>query len=195
MFCSARMAARRLTFPPTSLTARSARRVLACGLAGEPQMSSNAWLYDEEVITALRARPAISVAECARRFPNGLFISRRPVDARWPPDRRRAALATGWPIGLGTQAILTVRLALDGSLPMIATVAGFVVDGFDIVGAASDGRGRHDLTLGEPGAWFEQFRDARVPTGRGREWTIAGWETGRKLRVDNPLPSMGDWPP
>jgi hypothetical protein len=116
------MAARRLTFPPTSLTERSARRVLACGLAGEPRLGSNAWLYDEEVITMLRDRETISAA-------------------------------------------------------------------------ADDGRGCHDLTLGRPGAWFEQFRDTRVPTGPGREWTIPGWQTGRKLRVDNPLASMGDWAP
>jgi hypothetical protein len=67
------------------------------------------------------------------------------------------------------------------------------VDGFDIVAAASDGRGCHDFTLGEPGAWFGQFRDTRVTRGRGREWVIPGWPTGRKLRVDSLTPDMGDW--
>ena len=181
---SGRQAARLLTFPPTSLTERSARRALACGLAGEPEIGGSTWLYSESAIRQLRSRETVTAAACARLFPNGIFVSRRRVDARWAADRRRTTLARGWPIGLVTQALFVLRLVQDGFMPMVATVAGFVVDGFDVTGLAGDGTGSYDFTLADPGDWFECLRDKRLPTGPGREWTMPGWEAPRKLRVD-----------
>lgn len=191
MQLSGRQAARILTFPPLSLTERSARHVLACGLAGDPQIGGSTWLYDDTAITALRARPTVTPSQCAERFPNGIFVSRRRVDARWPLERRRTELARGWPIGAATQALLVVRIVQDGFLPFVATIGGFVVDGFDLTGLSPDHRGGHDFALAEPSSWFDELRGKRLPTGPGREWTMPGWEAPRKQRVAAHTPRVG----
>lgn len=191
MDLSGRQAALLLTLPPTSLTRRSARRVLACGLAGTPRIGGSTWLYDDDAISALQARQTITAQECAQLFPHGIFVSRRQVDVRWPAAQRREILGRGWPIGLVTQLLIVACLATDGFLPLVATVGGFVVDGFDVTGVAMSGGGdgndgtTHDLTLADPGEWFDQLRETRLPTGRGREWTMPGWEAPRKQRLSD----------
>ena len=55
-----------------------------------------------------------------------------------------------------------------GRIPFVATVSGFVVLGADIVGLGPGS----ELSLAEPGSWFDPVSDGRLPTGPGRPWFL-----------------------
>ena len=67
------------------------------------------------------------------------------------------------------------RIERHGYLPLVATLAGFVVSGADIRDATTAGT----LNLAEPGPWFRTFEGRRLTTGPGRSWWIHGLDRQR----------------
>ena len=63
---------------------------------------------------------------------------------------------------------MQLQIEANGSLPMVATIAGFVVFGADVV----ELRGFSELVLTEPGAWFDSWARSRLSTGPGRPWVL-----------------------
>ncbi|SDC19559.1 hypothetical protein [Nocardioides lianchengensis] len=173
MLMSGRAATRRLQ--AAGLTERSARRVLAAGLAGEPQRITAAHLYDEESVERLAERSTIAWSQLREACPHGVFVARRPG----PP----ADLEDGWPMSLAARFWVDHGIAQHGCFPLVATVAGFVSTGAEIVAShdepvAAPAPSRTGLTLRPPGGWYDAFRDRRLSTGPGPAWlllNVPGW--------------------
>ena len=169
------------------LTKRGAGRLLALGLAGDPVRIGTrrggcaVTLFDVNRVRSLLARPTITDDEVAAWCPGGLFVSRRELPAALPWPEQMEALADGWALSIWTGVRLGHRVR-EQPLPFVATVAGFVVAGADLVDvrwhdASPDDRRsghgiRHRLVLADPGPWFERFRDRRLLTGPGRPWHL-----------------------
>lgn len=173
------------------ITRRRARRVLACGLAGDPQRTTASLLYDEAQLDALIERPSVSAAVLHRHSASGLFIARRDVDVRLPETDRLARLSGGWRVSLPTVIWIRWQAERHGSMPLVATVGGFVASVADIMDAVGDvgstdpaqpvaGRAmpRTRLELRAPGAWFADFADRRLMTGPGQPALVLGGPTG-----------------
>jgi hypothetical protein len=170
------------------LTRRRARRVLACGLAGDPERTPASLLYDEGRLDALLVRPPVSIAVLRAHADRGLFIARRDVDVRLPPADQLSGLEGGWRLSLPTLLWIRARIARDGSVPLVATVGGFVAAGADITGAIGDrattalpaqpvvGRPlpRTRLELRSAGAWFADFAGRRLLTAPGQPALVVG---------------------
>lgn len=156
------------------LTRRHAGRVLAAGLAGEPVRTSSSLLFDEAAVRELAARPVVPDVEVEVACPTGLFIARRDVPVNQPGPAQREALQRGWAFSAWTTLWLRMAVVDHGSLPLVATVGGFVTTGADLLDAVP-GPGGYVLDLREPGAWFESLRGRRLLSGRGREWAVRGW--------------------
>ena len=150
---------------------RQARRVLACGLAGSPVVTRAALLHDAERVLELAGRPVLDDATADAATPGGLFVARRDVDVLAPEDQQHASLQGGWGFSFVAAVSVRIRVTEDGHLPLVATVAGFVVAGAEILQALRARDGYH-LVLREPGPWFETFRGRRFATGPGRPWVL-----------------------
>jgi hypothetical protein len=84
MWISGRQATARLA--ATGVTSRQARQVLAAGLAGEPQRTTAALLYDADRVAELVARPGLADGAVDRACPFGVFVARRAHDVHGPYD-------------------------------------------------------------------------------------------------------------
>lgn len=148
---------------------RQARQVLEAGLAGAPTRTSAALLFHAEHVEALVRRPVASWAEVDAACPDGLLVARRSVEH----------LSDGWTLSTWARMQLVRLVRTNGQAPLVATTGGFVTGGAGIVAIHGEGRvrGPRDtcrLDLVEPAAWFEAFRDRRLPTGPGRPWWLHG---------------------
>lgn len=148
---------------------RSARRVLAAGLAGDPVVTPAAHLYDADTVDRLAARPHLSWPELREACPHGLFVARRAGDVE--------DLAGDWPISPWVTSWMSILVDRHGSVPLVGAVAGFVTVGADIVrvGFAPGWTSLHPLvrlTLAPAGAWFERFRERQLITGPGPTWVL-----------------------
>ena len=180
MLVSARGAARILG--TVGVHREAARRLLALGFAGEPIRTSSALLYDEARVEALARWPLVTAEEARRHCSSGVFVARRDVDVREPLVDQLAGLRRDWPLAFWKPVGLTMYAERDGYYPFVATVGGFVALGANIVAADLDpSRPGHRptrvaeptvLTFEEAGAWFDNFRGHRFPTGPGRAWRI-----------------------
>lgn len=164
---------------------RQARQVLAAGLAGAPQRTAGAVLYEGEAVGGLALTPYVDDVDAEKACPWGLFVARRVVDVALPEDERRAVLAEDWT--LSTWSAIRVRVLVQdrGHVPLVATVGGFVTTGAEITAAHRTSPEAYRLTLREPTAWFEVFRGRRFPSGPGRPWVL-------RRRSGTPV---GDWAP
>ncbi len=169
---SGREAARELA--EIGLTRRQSCRVLAAGLAGAPIRTSSAVLYERHRVRELADRPVAGSTQVAEACPSGVFIARRDVDASRSEAERRAALQPAWAFSPLTAVLIRAKVEQDGSLPLVATVSGFVTTGADLMGATRGPEG-YVLDLRPPGPWFDPLRQCRVPSGPGREWLVRGW--------------------
>lgn len=152
-----------------------ARRLLAAGALGGRLRTPGADLWDELATLDLMSRPLLTPDAVRDRCPDGLFVSRRALDLTVPRHDQLATIDGGWGFSRWTAVLLQSRLARTGSFPLVATVAGFVLLGADIVGLGRR-EGAWTLRLAEPGAWFEGVRHTRLPGLRGgRDWAIHGW--------------------
>ena len=135
----------------------SATRPCCSGSSGYPsatRVRSSAPAWPEEVVAAC---------------PWGVFVARRAG-----PE---GDLARPWVLSVLTAIQLLHLMERHGYVPLVATVAGFVTTGaeiLDVLPAPSSSRTRpcRALTLREPGPWFETFRDRRLPTGPGAAWVL-----------------------
>lgn len=154
---------------------RLAYEALRCGLAGEPVETPAAHLYDHARVVALAGRPTLTVVDLDERFPHGVFIARRSVHVDATFEEQAAVLAPRWRLGMVHPVMIRTRAQDHGAVPMLATVAGFVVAGADIIGAAATSDGTTTLRLQPPGPWFADARETRIPAGAGRPYVIRGW--------------------
>lgn len=75
-------------------------------------------------------------------------------------------------LAVGRGAVLRMLLAEHGSVPMVVTVAGYVISGTEVVGVSTDdGRPpRTALETRPAAAWFDAFEERRLVTGPGDPW-------------------------
>ncbi len=147
----------------------SAARVLASGLAGEPVLTQSLVLYDEARVTELAQRPSLRWPDVEERCRPGLFVSRRGFPATASRQDRLAALTREWgSVSPWQWVAVDLQIRRHGSFPFLATVGGLVVLGADIV----ELKGRSELVLDRPGAWFEEWEGCWLPTGPGRPWVL-----------------------
>jgi hypothetical protein len=173
MYISARQA--RALLIREGVSAWSAQRVLASGLAGEPvrlastNSSRSSVLYEEDRVTELVQRPSMHWPELDQHCPAGYFVSRRSFPATAPRADQLAALSGGWSgVCMWTWIVMSIQIDSCGYLPFVATVGGLVVLGADIVKA----RGLSELVLAPPGPWFDAVAGHWLPTGPGRPWVL-----------------------
>jgi hypothetical protein len=149
--------------------ARAARRLLATGIAGSPVLTGGVHLYEDERVCAVAARPRVKGRDIAEICPAGLFIARRQVDLTSPREEQVQALASGWgEISPWLKLRMGFRISSYGSFPFVATVAGFVVFGAELVAFQSPA----EVLLQPPGAWFARLEDHRLLSGPGRPWVV-----------------------
>lgn len=129
-------------------------RVLRAGLAGEPAVRGRTHLYDRATVEALAARPVVDEqTDLPKACAAGLLVAR--IDPR-------KDMASAPRLAAGRAAVLSMMLATHGRVPVVTTVAGFVLRGADLT----------DAGLVAPGEWFEAFRERRVRTGPGEPWLL-----------------------
>lgn len=163
---------------------RQARDLLRAGFAGTPFRAGNVCLYDRAAVEDLASWPTMTLPELDALCPVGVFVARRAPDLTADRAAQLASVADGWQMSPWTWLWLRIKVDAAGSVPLIATVAGFVALGADITGVGSIGVGSigveggaaqaTSLVLAEPGAWFEGVRQRRVRTGPGRGWVLRG---------------------
>jgi hypothetical protein len=141
-------------------------RVVAAGLVGPSRAVAGAHLYHADRVEALARRPLVEEdTPLPPSCRDGVIVVRTNplVDGPLSTPRR---LATG------RAAVLRVLLAERGYLPMVVTVAGFVVTGADVTGVRTDDSEPPMTTLVTRPAtdWFEAFEGHRLMTGAGDPW-------------------------
>lgn len=163
---------------------RQARDVLRAGFAGEPVRVGNVCLYERDAVARLASWPALRLLDLDGVCPVGAFIARRAPDLGADAPSQRRAVAGDWQMSPWTRLWIEITVRAHGPLPLIATVAGFVALGADIVGVETPIASTTTLILGEPGAWFQGVRGRRVATRAGRAWVLRGPRgfTGRDAR-------------
>jgi hypothetical protein len=163
--------------------AKGARRLLASGLVGTPVRTRSAHLFDAEQVRAVAQRPTVPWHTIQETCPAGIFVARRQVDLTTPYEVQLRALADGWGgISPWTWVPMGFRISHHGSLPFVATVAGFVAFGAEIVGRQDGSR----MLLRRPGEWFARLEDHRLLTGPGRPWALV---LGHSRASAGPAPS------
>lgn len=152
--------------------ARSAERVLATGLAGEPVRTRSALLYDEERVRRLAERPVLPGRALAEHCPQGLFVARRDLPPGLTRQDQERCFAAGWG-GVSVWVVLRLQLEIArvGPRPFVACTGGFVTFGAEITRVGGD-RGSVTFELSAPGPWFGAFEGSRLRTGPGRPWVI-----------------------
>ena len=172
------------------ISRRSARLVLASGLAGQPLRTRGALLYDATRVRDLVAAPEVERALQRVRWP-GLLVVRlgaaTPLDLAASQAAQFAAVAGPWQLSPWLRARLGLAVRQHGRAAFVATVGTFVALGADIVGTHVRGattgggpdvgsseqepdRAGAMLELSPPSDWFDGFRGRRLPTGGGGPW-------------------------
>ena len=148
---------------------RHAQQALVAGLAGEPRRLRSRVLYDRDRVRELAARPQLGWSQLVELCPDGVFVSRRPVTVTDSRAEMVAALSGGWgELSPWKRVAMQLQIEVCGSLPLVATLAGFVVLGADVVAV----RGFDRFVMTEPGAWFERLVRTQLRIGPGRSWVL-----------------------
>jgi hypothetical protein len=168
----------------------SARRALLAGVAGPGHRLGGLLLYESERVEKLISRAsALSGLDSCALDPicqRGIFTARvgprkeeASTDRAWkgadmtaPMSDQLDGVRMWWQMSSFTRVMLKLKVEQDGYFPFLATVAGFVVVGADIVGLE---RARPEGTafcLREPSSWFDTLRHARLPVTRGGPWQL-----------------------
>jgi hypothetical protein len=182
MLISARQAAAELAV--VGVPRRHARRLIACGAAGPVTRTAGALLVDQCRVQSLVAREHLTQDEVEEVCPWGLFVARRETPLTDDPLDQLSLLGRDWPISVWTSVWVQVRAEQHGYVPLVATIAGYVVAGGDIVGVNSLGTRAeplYELCMALPGSWYERFRDKRLDTPPGRPWVVVGWDPSGKV--------------
>lgn len=184
---SGRAAAERLA--AVGVSRRDARRLLGGGFAGSPEVLRGVHLYDAAEVERLASWPTIKAGDLRAAFPHGLLVARRDVPVRAGWSEQAALLADGWRIGMWAAPFdVQHPIRSHGWVALVASVAGFVAAGAEVVGCELDtdqsqGPGRHrggagrggpntppprwTFSLREPGPWFATLTGHRLPNPRG----------------------------
>ena len=174
MFVSARQASRML-----ELGRETTNRVLASGLAGPPVVTGAAHLYNGRRVQELAERPVVDeTTELPPMCAEGVLVAR--VD----PRSGATDGAGPWRIAAGRLAVIACLLQLQGSLPLVVTVGGFVLCGSDVTGYEGV-RSNPRLTrlrMSERGEWYDAFDLRAVRTEPGNPLLL--W----RCRLAPPIP-------
>lgn len=169
---STREAAERL-----GLDRESARLALAGGLAGPSVRVRSAVLYEAARVDDLAARglvplDALPVDALPEDCRTGMMVVRlaRRTDLRASRGDLLALISTGYRMSPWTRMLIRNRVATRRSVPLAATLGGFVVLGADITDVEHVGRREARLRLTDAGSWFETWRAGRFEAGRGSRW-------------------------
>lgn len=167
-----RAAERRLA--TIGLARRHATQVLQAGLAGRPEITTSALLYDADAVDALVARAPLTVAEVLDTCPQGLVVARRTTSCL-------DDLVDGWDFGEVIGSWINLRAAEHGHVPLVATVGGFVTMGAEIVTVTTrvgddPSRPKSTLTLRPATGWVEAMSGRRLARGPGRPWSLVGFD-------------------
>jgi hypothetical protein len=172
----------------------SARRALLAGVAGPGERIGGLLLYDsarvEELISRVDASPELGRDALNPIFTWGIFTARvgprraelspyrtwKGADMTAPTSEQLDGARMWWQMSSLTRVLIKSRVQRDGFFPFLATVAGFVVVGADIVGLEPARPEGTAFLLGEPSAWFDTFRHARLPVTNGGPWQL--WSPG-----------------
>jgi hypothetical protein len=169
---------------PAGLSREQARRVLSAGLAGTPQRTSSALLYDEQSVRELAQRPSTDQHLLRQLCPSGLFLARlgrtRPIDVTAPWPEQAECAGRDWYLSPWTVVLIRARMTRSApmpaaSFPFLGTVGGFVAFGGDITGFRADDSGLIRFLLNPPGPWFDTLRDYHHHSGPGRDWYLHAW--------------------
>ena len=166
----------------------SARRALAAGVAGAGVRTRAAVLYDRARVESLVDRAQVPLdhrdvddlpAACRggtlvvrlspRRPDDGSSRSWQGADTTAPREEQWDAARMWFRMSPWTRVLLRSRASTGRPAPFVATVGGFVVLGADVLGVDVEARGT-SLRLGEPGDWFECWREGRFEGGARSRW-------------------------
>jgi hypothetical protein len=182
----------------------SARRALLAGVAGPGERIGGLILYEsahlEQLVARINDAPGPDAMTLDPICRGGIFTARvgpRREDASawraWagadmtaPMPEQLDAVRMWWQMSAFTRVTLRVGIERDGYLPFLATVAGFVVVGADIVGLEPGRQEGTALRLREPSSWFEPLRQTRLPVTQGGPWQL--WSP--EIAAVRALPSL-----
>ncbi|SDD83335.1 hypothetical protein SAMN05421872_111138 [Nocardioides lianchengensis] len=151
-----RAAERRLA--TIGLARRHATQVLQAGLAGRPEITTSALLYDADAVDALVARAPLTVAEVLDTCPQGLVVARRTTSCL-------DDLVDGWDFGEVIGSWINLRAAEHGHVPLVTTRVG-----------DDPSRPKSTLTLRPATGWVEAMSGRRLARGPGRPWSLVGFD-------------------
>lgn len=169
------------------LNTRQAQHALSAGLAGPAVADGRARRYDAFRIIALHEVAELSDDEVWAACPHGVLIARigprRPfhLDHSW--QRQAESVRDNWYVPWFSHAWLNLNDHPDGTFPMIATLANFVVFGATILGRETYGEEHHTtnrafaltrFALAPPGPWYAALEARRLTLGPGYPWKIWG---------------------
>lgn len=160
-----------------AITPRHARHALQAGLAGEPARTRVATLYDAKRVHALLEWTGVPAEAGRTACPHGLFVGRRLVSVLGPSHKQLEKAAASWRISGASRLWFYRWFEECGPMPVVVTIAGFVLFGAELFGFRSEGTGTR-LVLQEAGDWFSVFEEHRLSTWSGNAWTVVG--TGRR---------------
>jgi hypothetical protein len=182
----------------------SSRRALLAGVAGQGERIGGLLLYDsarvEELILRVNGSPELATDSIDPICRRGIFTGRvgprreetspfrawKGADMTAPLSEQFDGVRMWWQLSPFTRVLLKLRVERDGYFPFLATVAGFVVVGADIVGVEPVRPQGTALCLREPSPWFEAFRHARLPVTKGGPWQF--WSP--EIAAARALPSL-----
>jgi hypothetical protein len=166
-----------------------ARSLLASGLAGEGVSTGLGKLYDDARVRSLLDRPLVDEDDLVRHRLPGLYVARLARDVAFragdPWPEIAAAVSRMPEMPPLSAALLGVQVRAFTRLPWVATVAGYIALGADLVGFERGEDGTNRFVLQQPGAWWAFLSDRRFPTRPG----------GRPWHVWMPPPDSGESAP
>ncbi len=164
------------TEPP--LTTRLAQGLLVSGLAGPAERMGQARCYPEYRIAQLAATPPVDLSSPPAECVGGVLVIRaaaeRGLALRAPEDRRGHGSSSLW-----ISPFIRVRLAMmaqmKGPLPVVGTIASYVVWTAEYAGSVSNTPGRNArsaLLLAPSGEWRHWAEGHRFHTPPGNNWHL-----------------------
>lgn len=165
---------------PAGVDRETTRRLLLAGLAGETLRRGNGTLHRRDRVLELGDRPWV-VSPTGEGQARRTFVARLPTYPVLSSGERQDAARGPWRISALGRVSLRADIDRHGSVPLVATLGGFVVLGAEIVGIAGIAR-RSDqpcgafLTLRPAGAWFEDWTARRLGSSGRHQWWV--WPDG-----------------
>lgn len=183
MVLSANQAAE-LLHAAVGISVRSAREVLATGLAGPPTRLRGMHLYPADTVQRLALRRPVRRDALTSLTGGELLVLRLGSGSGFrvsaPVEVREAAVQRHFRPSPLLRVHLRRRIAEHGALPMIATVGGFVVLGADVTDLHPSPDGGSPppslMRMAGPGDWFAGFEERWFGTGPGGPWRL--WKVG-----------------